>query len=465
MPRVRPREEQGTAMITFEGRLGIGDMSRHAMHGFDVPDGCRQLRAVFEHTPAHPGVGDIPHQLSISLYDPVTGRGTRHCNDDQTVVLTERYASPGYDAGPLPAGRWTVSLDTHRILPPGNVDYTIKVWLSDTPEEWPASEFHAANTASRGPGWYRGDLHAHSLHSDAEWSVAELTKEFRRRQLDFAALTDHNTVSGLPEFDSLGGDDLLTLGGQELTTFYGHCLSLGPRHFIDWRVLDGETMGEVAQRHVDAGALFIIAHPMSPGHPCCTGCNWQFTDMMPGIAPAVEVWNGPFRSDWTDYNAQALALYYRWLNKGHRLVATAGSDAHDAYPDDARVGVNAVFADDLAEDAILAAIGRGHLYLTAGPELIMTGTTANDDTVPMGGVADDLAGITLHWGDSPAGAVLHVLGPGPGGAETVHRQTAASEGSLQVDASDLPDSRWLGTELRDDRGELLAMANPIFLSA
>ncbi|MEZ4662801.1 MAG: hypothetical protein R2911_35070 [Caldilineaceae bacterium] len=40
-----------------------------------------------------------------------------------------------------------------------------------------------------------------------------------RLGLDFIALTDHNTVSPLAEMAQLGGDGLLTMGGQELTTF------------------------------------------------------------------------------------------------------------------------------------------------------------------------------------------------------------------------------------------------------
>ena len=43
------------------------------------------------------------------------------------------------------------------------------------------------------------DLHTHSVFSDGSWTPTEIVKAAAQRQL-VAALTDHNTVSGLPEF-------------------------------------------------------------------------------------------------------------------------------------------------------------------------------------------------------------------------------------------------------------------------
>ena len=55
-----------------------------------------------------------------------------------------------------------------------------------------------------------------------------------RYGLEFVTLSDHNTVSGLPELDALTTPELLTMGGLELTTFYGHALALGRRSWLDW---------------------------------------------------------------------------------------------------------------------------------------------------------------------------------------------------------------------------------------
>jgi len=56
-------------------------------------------------------------------------------------------------------------------------------------------------------------------------------------------------------------------------------------------------MPELADRARQAGATFIIAHPMSVGDPYCTGCDWGYPDMMPGNGRIVEVWNSEWGSD------------------------------------------------------------------------------------------------------------------------------------------------------------------------
>lgn len=64
------------------------------------------------------------------------------------------------------------------------------------------------------------DLHAHTCHSDGSYTPTELAREAKERDL-IIALTDHNTVTGLPEFlreaDRLG---LIAIGGTELSCVY-----------------------------------------------------------------------------------------------------------------------------------------------------------------------------------------------------------------------------------------------------
>ena len=179
------------------------------------------------------------------------------------------------------------------------------------------------------------------------------------------------------------------MGGIELSTFFGHALALGAREWLDWRRLDGSeiTMPELAQRVLDAGCLFVIAHVMHPGDPECCGCRWERYDMMPGNASAVEVWNGP----WAAFNQESLLLFYRWLNEGHRLTATTGTDLHGPPPPDVRGAVNVVYAEDLTEAAVLAAIKAGRSYISAGPELLLNVQTESGregmigDTLPARG--------------------------------------------------------------------------------
>ncbi len=83
------------------------------------------------------------------------------------------------------------------------------------------------------------DLHAHTVHSDGSFTPSELVREAKRLDL-IIALTDHNTVSGLPEFLSEAEREGVTaIGGTELSTeWWGrefHLLGLfiSPEYFAE----------------------------------------------------------------------------------------------------------------------------------------------------------------------------------------------------------------------------------------
>lgn len=66
------------------------------------------------------------------------------------------------------------------------------------------------------------DLHTHSAYSDGTWMPAELIAEAEKIGLSAVALTDHNTVAGLPEFFRAAQDkNVEAVGGVELSTDYG----------------------------------------------------------------------------------------------------------------------------------------------------------------------------------------------------------------------------------------------------
>ena len=66
------------------------------------------------------------------------------------------------------------------------------------------------------------DLHTHSNYSDGTFTPAELIAEAEKIGLSAVALTDHNTVSGLPEFLSAAeGKKVKAVAGIEISTDYG----------------------------------------------------------------------------------------------------------------------------------------------------------------------------------------------------------------------------------------------------
>lgn len=82
------------------------------------------------------------------------------------------------------------------------------------------------------------DLHTHSHYSDGTYSPEQLIQAAREIGLSAVALTDHNTVDGLPEFvEAACNTPVEAVPGVEFSTEYGgrelHILGLfiEPRHY------------------------------------------------------------------------------------------------------------------------------------------------------------------------------------------------------------------------------------------
>ena len=449
--------------MLFKGSLGLEDVATHVPHRVMLPSGVAALKVDFTFEPERPCSDGIPHQLSISVYGPNGARGTRHNNADQSPVISVDYASPGYLRGPIEPGEWLVEIDVHRILPPGEVDYRLEIsWGGAVTKSEVAGQ--PRTTRDRGAGWYRGDLHGHSLHSDAGWTVADFAADARKRGLDFVFLTDHNTPSGVSELRSLASDDLLACVGTELTTFHGHALVLGTDEWVDWRVRDGQTMSARAQEIQARGQVFVIVHPKKVGYPWCTGCNWQHADTFPGPARHVEIWNGP----WRRHNEDALELFYTWLGHGHRMVATAGSDTHGPFGRE-KSGANVVYANGFNEGAILDALNAGRLYLSAGPELLVEANARSGSVAAMGETLENRGvRLTIRYDrvrdGSHACVMTGALEPGQSAGRLADEPIAGS-GMLEIPVDEDQARGFLTVELRDPQNQLSAISNPIFLRA
>jgi hypothetical protein len=440
--------------LHIQDELTEHDSHRHIVHPFTVPEGATRIDVDFDYAPKR--AGSYGNLLTLSLFDPAGERGTGHRGQpNQQVTIGTTQATPGYLPGPLPSGAWTLMVNTNLINPGPSVIYHADIRISFDQQTTVASPaWIPGSTSPRGPGWYRGDLHAHTVHSDGSWQVEDLVNFARVHGLDFVTLTDHNTISALQEMESYSSDDLLTMGGFELTTFYGHALALGVRHLIEWRVCPGErTMSDIFHAVEAAGGLFVIAHPMCPGDPVCTGCQWEYPDMMPGPAGVVEVWNEYWHSG--SNNAGSVSLWHAWLNQGHRLAATVGTDIHG--PSDREWGFNVVYAEALTEQAVLEGVRRGHLYMSSGPEVRFTGISSTGQTAMIG---DMLGGedhmLNLQWTGCETGDVIHFVVDG----ET--REAFAAEPS-GTQSWQLQGNHWCLIEIRNAEGHMRVLTNPIYI--
>ena len=102
------------------------------------------------------------------------------------------------------------------------------------------------------------DLHIHSTHSDGTLTPAEILTEAQRLGLSAVALTDHNTVSGLPDFlNCAKAMSITAVAGTELSTVYEgreiHLLGLfiPTQHFADITALMQDYRARKAQSNRD----------------------------------------------------------------------------------------------------------------------------------------------------------------------------------------------------------------------
>jgi predicted metal-dependent phosphoesterase TrpH len=193
------------------------------------------------------------------------------------------------------------------------------------------------------------------VHSgDSDISVARLVEVGIAKGLDGLALTDHNSVAGLPELTELSTTHpgMVLVPGCEVASDHGHVLALGVSRTLQPRRPLKETVDEIA----GLGGVAILAHPLRAGNSVTLenirGC--------PGVA--VEAMNG---RSWQRYNSRVGSTGER---EGWTL--TGGSDSHSAsgvgsawteFPD----GVDSV-------QSVLEALRRGEVS-PGGKGLSLTG--------------------------------------------------------------------------------------------
>ena len=494
-------ELHAATLLSERASLTSAQARTFVCHRFRVPADAVALRLCFAFAPARVGQHNV--LLTLSLFDPHRFRGAGHRHaPQQEIVIGPQGATPGFLEGPLPAGGWTAEVDCHCVLdgPAGGVKYALDVEVvtsDDAAAAWrvpvaaylaagketmaapvegtgtpaPIPEYEpappvGAGVVERGGArrWLKGDLHIHTQHSDGRWSMDDVVRYVERNRLDFLATTDHNTISAYDDVRwalERTGLPTVVIPAMELTTFWGHANALGITEWVDWRVRgrdglprtvgDGEgapqtsTMEGAAAEVHRRGATFVVNHPRSAGYPACTGCRWELGDASAQYADAIEVWNGAWDRP---QNHLGLALWNRWLNAGHRLPATAGTDSHK-WPDRPdQQGYTWVWAQPEVED-ILAAVRDGRSFLSCGPSLTWERHDLGSGTLDVW-VAD------LH---EPAEARLVHRG------EVVAREPVGGAGRIAFRLDQAPEvGDWYRVEAwRPGSRMLLAMTNPRYV--
>lgn len=410
--------------IVLEGHFDATDRAANEfpLLPFEVPPEVARLHVRYQ--VSHPVSADKAGQqegniVDIGLFDPhgadfLAAQGFRGWSGSgrQEFTIAANEVTPGYLPGPLYPGTWHVVLGLYQLAPEG-CDYRVVVTLQGAGcrmQEAKSKKQDAGcrkQEAESGRRWYRGDLHAHTWHSDGSAPLGELVAAARAQGLDFIAVTEHNTVSHLPLLREQATADLLLVPGVEITTYHGHANVWPIDDFVEFRCWRDEQMAQVRKMVRARGALFSVNHPKDGGPP------WEYGSLFE--PDCMEVWGAP----WIVSNYQSLAVWDAQLRQGQRITAVGGSDKHQGpftgelswY----EIGTPCtwVYADALSVEAIVAGLRAGHAFVSAGPAgprlELMAEEAQSGQRATMGEELRAPAGTALRLRCHVLGGAGHVL--------------------------------------------------------
>ena len=405
--------------------------------------------------------------LNLSLHNP-EGRfvGRWDWNSERPVRISSAYSSPGFTPGKIISGSWTGEMEVHAIVTE-ECRYRLKISLIEKRDKEGSGsskkKLIKKSSLRHEKGWYGGELHVHSHHSDGKNTVEEIVEAARKEKLDFISLTDHNTVSGFSSIPNGGG--LLVIRGMELTTYYGHALALGLNSFVNWHS-QGTTRNInqiIDEVHAQRG-LFAMAHPFSIGDSVCAGCTWKLGNVDYHKLDLMEVWAGCWKERKIE-NSRALRLWNELLNQGFKVVGISGRDWHDVNEKKAHIPRTFVYADSLSEPKILEGLRQGRVIVSSGP-IVSLSAKYGDRKYQYG----DEINLREKRPLSFQIQIENLKGPSElqvikNGLRFCNFSLAKGE-SHRISFSDLPEGNsWYRCEIYTENEELLCVTNPIFLSS
>ena len=464
--------------LVLTGSFSGKDHQTYRDVAFVVPTGVQRLTLEFSYS----GKGDHT-TLDIGLKDPLRFRGWSGGNKSR-VVIEDGLATPSYLPGPIPAGAWKLIIGIPNIRKDARSDYMARVWFDRAGAAFPGFADQSLEPSAK---WYRGDLHAHTAHSDGSClsvggrripcPVFRTLEAARSRGLDFLAITDHNAVSQDQALAELAPyfDDLLLIPGREITTFQGHANVWGPTADLPFQLGSRKVPDfDVIQTQAHAAhGLVSINHPRLPSGEACMGCGWTApTDW--SKVDAIEVVNGGALAILGPEGPMSGVPFWEdLLNRGYRITAVGGSDNHDPDLPIEKPGalgrpVTYVHAGELSQARILEAIGLGRVFIDvyglSAPRLEVQ-ARSGAQSVEMGGAlilrTSDKVILRVSTGGLPQGAKVQARGPAVQGLG--QRAWPASGDSPEITLTYDGKASWLRFDVRDAQGALILLGNPVYL--
>ncbi|GMQ58793.1 hypothetical protein AN1V17_31890 [Vallitalea sediminicola] len=260
---------------------------------FQVPVNTQQIIIQYK-------VDDAKHNaIDFGLEDINGYRGWSNLLKNR-IIIQEDYATEGYLSGYIECGEWKVILGLFKIK--RNCKVTLNITIKMERSEW-----------------YRGDLHTHSIHSDGSFTLSEVMDFVKEEELDFIALTDHNTFSQNDDYKE--DKDLVIIPGVELTTYKGHANFFGCKQpFSHFRYEDIDDIKKYIEEGKSNDAIVSLNHPFHKDKWLWGLENFDFSH--------VEIWNSWF----SEGNQKAINWWHSMLCEGKRIIALGGSDFHKRQP-------------------------------------------------------------------------------------------------------------------------------------
>jgi hypothetical protein len=387
--QTRQATEQG---YVITGQYTVADWGKYLELPFAVPAGTTAIKVKYSYA----ADDNKTAVLEIGVYDPEKFRGwSSTAKKEFTIARDLARTTDSYLAGAIPAGEWRVELGVASVskatekaaklvgqdVPSRSsvVTYRVEIELSREPggEVFVMPPKKDVVIKSQ-PGWYKGDLHCHSTHSDGEFSYPAVLDFAHDQGLDFIATAEHDTISHfqyLPEMQQRL-PDMLILYGIEYTSYLGHANVYNYDRMFDFHATNpGYDLNPVLDLIHAGGGYFSPNHPaafLGIGLPFeITAVDWSKVDF-------YEVVNGRMRILGfipNPINVKAQRDWDAMLQKGLRITAIGGSDDHSAgqheSPISTPVGTptTVVWAPELSTRGILDGLKAGHVYvLPRGPK-------------------------------------------------------------------------------------------------
>lgn len=446
--------------ITLTGHAVSEQTQTYTNVPFDVPEGIGRIDVRYEYSGE---VGSDPHltdgnTVDIGIFDARGGgfmsEGFRGWSGSarHSFFITGDDSTPGYLAGAIQPGTWNIALGLYKIAPKG-CDYRVEITL--TPGNGagsfaPRLALHTTPGKRKADGWYCGDIHNHSYHSDGDSDPLDVVRRAEALGLDFLAITDHNNITHLARLNEID-TPLMLIPGFEVTTYKGHWNVWGDEGWIDFRVEDAAHMAQAVAEAKRRGYLVSLNHPRPYGP------DWAYPDV--DDTDCIEVWNGP----WRYMNDIALEFWEARLRAGKRYTAVGGSDNHFLKREHvAQLAVPTLWVHCEGEPSaakLLDAIRAGHVMISdgvGGPQLRLSAGHAMMGDVISRADAESQAISAGVQGGAGCWLELHTA------AGLVERH-AVADAEFRLDFQAAADSIYVRAQLVDEDGQVCALTNPIYI--